>query len=312
MTPRAGDRLLLLDSASMYFRAFYGVPDSVRAPDGAPVNAVRGLLDYIARLLTERRPTHLVAAMDADWRPAWRVAAIPSYKAHRVAEGGAPDEEEVPDLLSPQVPIIEAMLDALGICRIGVAGYEADDVIGTVATTTAAQVEIVTGDRDLFQLVRDEQPIRVVYIAKGVGASELIDEAEVARRYSIPGRSYADFATLRGDPSDGLPGVPGVGDKTAAIIVSTFGDLDAILAAAHRGDDRFPRGSGAKVAAAEDYLQRARGVVAVACDAPIGEYDATVPRAPRDQDSLESLTERWGLASSVNRVLDAFAALGDG
>jgi 5'-3' exonuclease len=309
MTPRAGDRLLLLDTASMYFRAFYGVPDTVTAPDGTPVNAVRGLLDYIARLLVERRPTHLVAAMDADWRPPWRVDAVPSYKAHRVAVVGPPDEEEVPDLLVPQVPIIEAVLDALGIFRIGLPGYEADDIIGTLATTTDAAVEIVTGDRDLFQLVRDDQPIAIVYIAKGVGNSELIDEAAVTSRYAIPGRSYADFATLRGDPSDGLPGVPGVGDKTAASIISAFGDLDGVVAAAERGDPGFPRGSGAKVLAARDYLGQARKVVAVACDAPVGDYDGAVPAQPRDQDALDALVQRWGLTSSVDRVLDALAAV---
>jgi 5'-3' exonuclease len=299
---------MLLDTASMYFRAFYGVPDTMTAPDGTPVNAVRGLLDYIARLVAEHEPTHLVAAMDADWRPAWRVEAVPSYKAHRVADGGAPDEEEVPDLLSPQVPIIEDVLDALGICRIGIAGYEADDIIGTLATTTKAAVEVVTGDRDLFQLVDDTQPIQIVYIGKGVGNREVIDEAEVARRYAIPGKSYADFATLRGDPSDGLPGVPGVGDKTAAIIINTFGDLDAVIAAAEAGADGFPRGSGAKVAAARDYLDRARKVVLVAQDAPVGEYDAKLTVEPRDPEALAVLVERWGLESSVTRVREALAS----
>jgi 5'-3' exonuclease len=307
MTPRAGDRLMLLDSASMYFRAFYGVPDSMTAPDGTPVNAVRGFLDYIARLVAEHKPTHLVAAMDADWRPAWRVAAVPTYKAHRVAEGGGPEEEEVPDLLSPQVPIIEAALDALGICRIGVAGCEADDVIGTLATTTKAAVEIVTGDRDLFQLVDDAQPITVVYIAKGVGNRETVDEADVARRYSIPGKLYADFATLRGDPSDGLPGVPGVGDKTAAAIISTFGGLDEVIAAAEAGADGFPRGSGAKVVAAREYLDQARKVVLVARDAEVGQYDAALPKTPRDPKALAELVQRWGLESSVGRIREALA-----
>jgi 5'-3' exonuclease len=297
--------LMLLDAASMYFRAFYGVPDTVTAPDGTPVNAVRGLLDYIARLVAEHKPTHLVAAMDEDWRPAWRVEAVPTYKAHRVAGGGDPTIEEVPDLLSPQVPIIEAALDALGICRIGLPHCEADDVIGTLASNTKAAVEIVTGDRDLFQLVDDAQPIRIIYIAKGVGNREVVDEADVARRYSIPGTSYADFATLRGDPSDGLPGVPGVGDKTAAIIVSTFGDLDAIIAAAEAGADGFPRGSGAKVLAAREYLDQARKVVLVSRDAPVGDYDAALPKQPRDPDALDALVERWGLESSVARVREA-------
>jgi 5'-3' exonuclease len=211
-------------------------------------------------------------------------------------------------LLSPQVPIIEDVLDALGICRIGIAGYEADDIIGTLATGTKAAVEVVTGDRDLFQLVDDAQPIQIVYIGKGVGNRELIDEAEVARRYSIPGKAYADFATLRGDPSDGLPGVPGVGDKTAAIIINAFGDLDAVIAAAEAGADGFPRGSGAKVAAARDYLDRARKVVLVAQDAPVGEYDAKLTVQPHDPEALAALVERWGLESSVSRVREALTS----
>jgi 5'-3' exonuclease len=287
----------------MYFRAFYGVPDTMVAPDGMPVNAVRGFLDYIARLVDDRGPTHLIAAMDADWRPAWRVEALPSYKSHRVASDG--EAEEVPDLLSPQVPVIEAVLDALGICRIGVAGYEADDVIGTLAVTATRPVEIVTGDRDLFQLVDDARSVRIVYIVKGVGNREIIDEAEVARRYSIPGRAYADFATLRGDPSDGLPGVAGVGDKTASALITRFGDLDGVMAAAEKSDDGFPRGCRLKVVAAADYLERARLVVAVARDVPVGTFDATLPDGPADPEALDGLVERWGLGTSVDRVLAA-------
>ncbi|MGH8937941.1 MAG: 5'-3' exonuclease, partial [Actinomycetes bacterium] len=217
------EKLLLLDTPSLYFRAFFGVPDTIRAPDGSPVNAVRGLLDFIARLVTDRSPTHLVAAMDADWRPAFRVAAIPSYKAHRVASG---HEEQVPDPLVPQVAVIEDVLEALGIPVIGVAGFEADDVIGTIATASPRPVDVVTGDRDLFQLVDDDRGVRVLYIARGVGRHEIIDEAAVTAKYAIPGRAYADFATLRGDPSDGLPGVAGIGDKTAAALVTRFGSLD--------------------------------------------------------------------------------------
>lgn len=298
---------MLLDAASMYFRAFYGVPDTMVAPDGTPVNAVRGLLDYIARLVTDRRPTRLVAAMDADWRPAWRVAAIPSYKAHRVADE-ANNEEEVPDALSPQVPIIEQVLDALGLCRVGAPGYEADDVIGTLATSASCPVEIVTGDRDLFQLVDDARDVTVLYIAKGVGNAEVIDEAEITRRYDIPGRSYADFATMRGDPSDGLPGVKGVGEKTAAAMLREFGSLDGILVAAAQSDAGFPRGAHAKIMAAADYLEPARRVVAVATDVPIGPIDATVPSEPRDPEAIDELSQRWGLSSSVERVLAALRA----
>jgi 5'-3' exonuclease len=297
--------LLLLDTASLYFRAFYGVPDTVTAPDGTPVNAVRGLLDYIARLVEDRRPTHLVAAMDHSWRPDWRVAAVPSYKSHRVAVEGGPSEEEVPDLLTPQVPIICDVLDALGIARVGANDYEADDVIGTLATRATGAVEIVTGDRDLFQLVDDTVPIRIVYVVKGVGNREIIDEAEVARRYGIPGRAYAEFATLRGDPSDGLPGVPGVGDKTAAALITNFGTVAGVIEAAQGDGEGFPRGSQAKVLAALDYLDRALDVVRVACDVSLGDYDDRLPSKARDARALEELTARWGLGGSITRVLTA-------
>ncbi len=227
-------RLMLLDTASLYFRAYFGVPDTVRAPDGTPVNAVRGLLDFIARLVQDHRPDELVACMDADWRPEWRVALIPSYKAHRVAvetPAGEADEEEVPDTLSPQVPVIEAVLDALGIARVGVAGYEADDVIGTLATRSAGPVDIVTGDRDLYQLVDDARGVRVLYPLKGVGTLQVADGEWLREKYGVDGPGYADLALLRGDPSDGLPGVPGIGEKTAAKLLAAFGDLAGIMAA---------------------------------------------------------------------------------
>lgn len=298
--------LMLLDTASLYFRAFYGSPDTITAPDGTPVNAVRGLLDYISRLVVDHRPTSLVAAMDYSWRPRWRVAAVPSYKSHRVAVE-VTNEEEVPDLLTPQVPIIIAVLEAFGICQLGAEDYEADDVMGTLATTATEPVDIVTGDRDLFQLVDDAAGVVVVYVAKGVGNRERINEAEVAKRYGIPGRSYADFATLRGDPSDGLPGVKGVGDKTAAILINTFGTVPAIIEAARGGGEGFPKGCQAKVVVSLDYLTNALGVVQVARDVELGPYDARLPRAPADPELLDALAGRWGLENSVNRLLSVLA-----
>ena len=301
------ERLMLLDTPSLYFRAFFGVPDSIRAPDGSPVNAVRGLLDFIARLVTDRSPTHLVAAMDADWRPAFRVQAIPSYKAHRVATG---DQEQVPDPLVPQVAVIEEVLAALGVPTVGVEGYEADDVIGTVATHATRAVDVVTGDRDLFQLVDDARRVRVLYTARGVGRHEVVDEAFVTAKYGIPGRAYADFATLRGDPSDGLPGVAGVGEKTAAALVTKFGSLDGILAALDAGDTGMPPGARTKLEAARGYLEVAPVVVAVATDVPVPAYDDLLPSKPADPERLLALSERWGLDSSLNRVLTAFGATG--
>ena len=310
-SPAVADRLLLLDTPSLYFRAFFGVPESVQAPDGTPVNAIRGLIDMIAFLITERRADRVVAAMDADWRPQFRVDLLPSYKAHRVAEvlpAGA--VEVIPDTLSPQVPVIEAVLRAVGIPVFGVAGYEADDVIGTIASSYAdGPVDIVTGDRDLFQLVRDPV-VRVLYTQKGLRNLLVVDESVVESKYDIPGRAYADFALLRGDPSDGLPGVPGVGDKTAAALIRAFGSVDRLLEACDEP------GQGAlltaplrrKIDAARDYIERARTVVEVARDVPVPTYDARLPREPADPAALVTLAQKWNLDSPLNRLLAVLAA----
>jgi len=297
-------RLMLLDSASLYFRAFFGVPESMTAPDGTPVNAVRGLLDFIARLVTVRSPDRLVACLDADWRPAFRVAAVPSYKAHRLLDP-VRNIEQVPAALEAQVPVILDVLDALGIAHVGVSGFEADDVIGTLAARDKGPVDVVTGDRDLFQVVDDERQVRVLYTARGVGRHEVVDEAAVTAKYGIPGRSYAAFATLRGDPSDGLPGVPGVGDKTAATLITRFGDVDGLLAAVEDPSSNLSPTMRRKLADAREYLAVAPAVVAVRADVPLPAYDDTLPRDPRDPAALVELAERWGLDSSLNRVLTA-------
>lgn len=292
---------MLLDAASLYFRAFYGVPTSVTTPDGRPINAVRGFLDMTARLLTTHGPDRLVACWDDDWRPAFRVDALPSYKAHRVApEGG----EEVPDDLSPQVPILIEVLAAAGIDRVGAPGYEADDIIGTLATRARGPVDVVTGDRDLFQLVDDARGVRVLYTARGIGDIELVDEAGVTAKYGIPGRSYADFAVLRGDPSDGLPGVAGVGAKTAAALINEFGDLAGIRAAVARTVVPQPPLTAAvlkKMRAAADYLDAAPVVVAVACDIDLPPIEGTLPRRPTDPTALSGLALAHGLESSLGR-----------
>ena len=228
-------RIMLLDTASLYFRAFYGVPDSFRAPNGTPVNALRGLLDFISRLVSTYDPSHLACCWDNDWRPQWRVDLLPSYKAHRVASPGQVQVaemassadtagEQAPDDLAVQVPLIIATLEALGIAIVGKNGYEADDVIGTLAATSPMPVDVVTGDRDLFQVVDDARQVRVLYIARGVGKHEIVDDAWVRAKYHIPAAAYVDYATLRGDASDGLPGVAGIGEKTAASLLTSFGD----------------------------------------------------------------------------------------
>jgi 5'-3' exonuclease len=296
---------MLLDSASLYFRAFFGVPESITAADGSPVNAVRGLLDFIARLVSVRAPDRLVACLDADWRPAFRARAMPSYKAHRLLDPKR-NIEQVPPALVAQVPVIFDVLDALGIARVGVDGFEADDVIGTIAARDRGPVDVVTGDRDLFQVVDDSRDVRVLYTARGVGRHEIVDETAVTAKYGIPGRSYAAFATLRGDPSDGLPGVPGVGDKTAATLVTRFGDIDGLLAAVDDPASDLAPMLRRKLANARAYLEIAPIVVAVRTDVPLPDYDDTLPREPRDPASLVELGYRWNLDESLNRVLNAF------
>ena len=293
---------MLLDTASLYFRAFFGVPDTVRAPDGTPVNAVRGLLDMITRLVRARRPARLVACWDADWRPAFRVAAVPSYKAHRLAADGG---EEVPSALAAQVPLIEQVLLASGLAIAGQPGFEADDVIGTLAARSPDPVDVVTGDRDLFQLVDDARGIRVIYTVRGLLNMDVIDEAALSAKYGIPGRAYADFAALRGDPSDGLPGVPGVGEKTAAALIRTFGSIEGITRALDLGHGGFPRGTRDKLERARDYLDIALSVVKVVGDAPLPAVDGKLPAVPPDAAALADFGERFGLGSSLTRFVAA-------
>lgn len=309
--------LVLLDSASLYFRAFFGVPDTVHAEDGTSVNAVRGFCDMVSRIIGTSRPARLVACLDLDWRPAFRVAAIPSYKAHRLAPGGH-NAELIPDQLVPQVPIILEVLSAAGIAAAGAVGHEADDVIGTLcATERTDPVEVVSGDRDLFQLVRDEpNPVRVRYVGRGLAKAEVFGPAEVAAKYAVPaeraGTAYAEMAILRGDPSDGLPGVPGVGEKTAATVVSRFASFEELLGAVgDPADQRLAPNVRTKLAAAGSYLAAAPPVVFVAADAPIEMAgEDTLPRTPADQDALAELQRRWNLGGAIDRLIATLAEHG--
>ncbi|GIF76026.1 5'-3' exonuclease [Asanoa siamensis] len=300
--------LLLVDSASLYFRAYFGIPESAAmAPDGTPVNAVRGFLDMVAQLIRTRRPDRLVCALDHDWRPAWRVELIPSYKAHRLAPGGGPSTEVVPDNLEAQVPLILEVLAAVGIPAIGAKGYEADDVLGTLATTQPGPVEVASGDRDLYQLVDDAKPVRLLYCGRGVAKLEDSDDAAVQAKYGVPASGYADFAALRGDPSDGLPGVPGVGDKTAARLITRYGSVEAMLAALDDPKAGFAPGLRGKLDAARDYLAVAPKVVKVARDIALPAIDTTLPTAPADGDKLLTLADKWNLAGPCRRLVDAIS-----
>lgn len=337
--------LQLLDLAGIYFRAFFAVPTSTTSPDGRPVNAVRGSLDIISRVVADARPSRVIACLDLDWRPAWRVALIDTYKTHRVLEpqaapgssstavpealtgaltgagitphsggpGPSADVEVVPDELSPQVPILLDTLAAVGITVAGATGYEADDVIGTLAAAeTADPVEVVTGDRDLFQVARDDDPpVTVRYIGAGMSKAKVYTAADVASRYGIPAGSYADFAALRGDPSDGLPGVPGVGDKTAATLIGRFGSVEGLVEALDSRNTGLAPGVRTKLTNARDYLLVAPRVVRVATDAPVVVEPAgggVLPAGPVDPGALSALVRAHGIGGPVNRLLQALAA----
>ena len=323
--------VLLLDGASMWFRSYFGVPSSITAPDGRPVNAVRGFLDSVATLISREQPSRLAVCLDLDWRPAWRVALIPSYKAHRVAETGSPVDqsdadpvdqsepapEEVPDELSPQVDMILEILDAWGIATAGAVGYEADDVLGTLAAAERSDpVVVVSGDRDLLQLVADDPvEVRVLYLGQGLAKATKYGPAEVADRYGVPldraGAAYAELALLRGDPSDGLPGVAGIGQKTAATLLIQYGSLDAIVAAANEPTSQLPKAVRAKMLAASDYIEAAGPVVRVACDAPVrmSRTDDSLPLHANQPELVADLAERYGLVSPMVRLQKALDRL---
>nr|WP_237744877.1 5'-3' exonuclease H3TH domain-containing protein [Kribbella catacumbae] len=301
-------RLMLLDTASLYFRAFFGVPDTMKAADGTPTNAIRGLLDFIARLVENHQPTHLVACWDDNWRPSWRVALIPSYKAQRVefVTAGGDQVEDVPDRLELQVPYIRACLEALGIAIVGAPDHEADDVIGTLSHRATMPVDVVTGDRDLFQLIDDARGIRIIYTAaKGVGRADVYDEKALLAKYEIPASRYADYATLRGDASDGLPGVKGVGDKTASSLITAYGGLDEIRAAAADPGTPMSPSVKRKILDSSDYLDVAPKVVAVAKDAPVGSFDPAMPTEVHDPERWLDLVELLELGGSAQRVMSA-------
>ena len=276
-----------MDGSSFIFRAFYAIPQTMRGPDGTLTNAVRGFMDNLARQITDRRPRHVAVTTDEDWRPDWRVELIPSYKEHRTAE-------PIPPALIPQMPIIMDCLAAIGIDAVGLEGYEAEDIIASIASRVSTPIEILSGDRDLFSLVRGRDVI-VLYPEKGGLA--VVDEAEVERRYSIPGRAYSDFAILRGDPSDGLPGLAGVGAKKAADLVRRYGSIGAMLEA------------GIFRAADADYLEKARRVVPPVADLKIEMPSGRRERWPEDPRRVEELGARYGIASSFERLIKALQSL---
>ena len=294
--------LMLIDSASLWYRAYYGMPDTMVSPDGAPVNAIRGYLDMTARLIGMYQPSRIVACIEGDWRPSWRVELFADYKANRVDETG---EEEEPDTLAPQIPILLDVIEAFGILVIGVDDFEADDVIASFAEQQPGPVRIVTGDRDMFQLVDDEKDVAVVYLAKGLSQHELVDRKWVSERYQIPGERYALFATFRGDPSDGLPGVKGIGEKGAALIANHFLTAQEAILGAEEGHPALPPALAKKIISGKDYLAFAPTLVQCAKDISLPNISLAIPKRPKDFQAIRELQERHALGASVDRLIAA-------
>ena len=294
--------LMLLDSASLWYRAYFGMPDTLLSPKGEPVNAIRGYLDMTSRLLVKYQPKRLVACLEGDWRPSWRVELFPDYKLNRLDEEG--DEEE-PDTLGPQIPILLDVLDALGIAVLGVDDYEADDLIATFSTKQKGPIRIVTGDRDLFQLVDDKKDIKVIYLAKGISNHDLVDLQWISKKYEIPGERYALFAMIRGDSSDGLPGIRGIGEKGAASIANQFESLEEVMAGAVTGDERLTPNLCKKLLASADYAAIAPKLVSCATDIALPEMSIDLPTKPKSMEKINLLKEEYGLGTSIDRIVSA-------
>jgi len=295
--------LMLLDSASLWYRAYYGMPDTLLSPSGMPVNAIRGYLDMTARLIGMYSPDRIVACIEGDWRPSWRVDLFPAYKANRLEDES--DVEEEPETLTPQIPVLLDLLDAFGIPMVGVDDYEADDVMATYAVKEKGPIRIVTGDRDLFQLVDDKADIKVVYLARGISAHDLVDIAWVANKYSIPGDRYALFAMFRGDPSDGLPGVKGIGEKGAALIANNFASVAEAIAGAKSAHPALSASLAKKIIDGMDYLKIAPTLVNCARDVAIPEMKIDMPTKPSDLSDIYAMKEEYGLGASVDRLISA-------
>ena len=301
--------LLLLDSASLWYRAFYGLPQSMVSPSGQPVNAIRGYLDSIARMAVTYQPDRIVACLDGDWRPSWRTDLIPEYKANRIEEesddGSLSDAAEELEILEAQVPVIMEVLDAIGIPLIGIDDYEADDVIATLSVREPGPTIIVTGDRDLFQLVDDKRKVKVAYIAKGISQHELVDLKWIKNKYEIPGDRYALFATFRGDPSDGLPGARGIGPKGAATIANSFATIEEVIESANNSNSKLSASLQKKILESADYLRKAEIVVNCVDDLRLPKGPFNLPKKVVNSKALETLAKSYGIDSSVKRLLSA-------
>ena len=294
--------LMLLDSASLWYRAYFGMPDTLLSPSGEPVNAIRGYLDMTSKLVSQYKPKRLVACIEGDWRPSWRVELFPEYKANRLDVEG---EEEEPDTLGPQIPILLDLLEAFKIPIVGVDDYEADDVMASYSVSEPGPIKIVTGDRDLFQLVDDKRKISVVYLAKGIANHDHVDLRWISQKYDIPGERYALFAMIRGDASDGLPGIRGIGEKGAAVIANQFSNLEEVMRAAENEDERLTPNARKKLLESAEYARIAPKLVHCALDVPLPKMDISLPKRPDSLDEIYQYQEDYGLGASVDRLISA-------
>ncbi len=277
---------MLLDAPTLYFRAFHALPATLTDTQGRPNNAIRGFLDALRVLRDTHRPDRIVTCWDEDWRPQWRVDLVPSYKAHRVGD-------DTPEALAPQVPVIAEVCRALGLPVVGAPGMEADDVIAALALAATEAVDVVSGDRDLTQLVSDASRRRLILL--GTGGNTVYDDAAVMAAYGVAPSRYADFAVLRGDPSDGLPGAAGIGAKTAARYLEAFGDLEGILAAAARVEAPLTTAKAAALLRDADALRAARRVVTL-----VPAVVSILELSP-DPEALERLGREYGIAGPLAR-----------
>lgn len=300
---------MILDSATLYYRAFYALPEKMTAPDGHPHNAIRGFLTMLTKLRQLHSPSGLVAAWDTDWRPQWRVDLLPSYKTHRLET--APDEkgesthfeEVIPDTLGPQIGAIADILDSMGITRIGLPNFEADDVIASFAAQSSGPNLVVSSDKDLVQVISPTTSM-LLQVNGGIEGWPIVGPEQVLEKFGVPVSSYVDYAVLRGDPSDGLPGVTGIGPKTAAALIGKYGSIENLHLAIEAGNVEKPLSIkvAERIQASRKYTDKALKVVTAETALPVSKFSTGIPESPKSPKKLKELASEWG----VERFVDQF------